>query len=208
MNNPKNVDMNIVAKNRTKIGQLGGILGGKYFTFGAQETYPEFDKRKREIEQNGDLEFISNRTPRRFIVRDHDVISQEIRTGADGTTKVVFNPGTDEEAKASIISGTGSFGAATEDAIKDALTGQKVIFANGSALVDKANEYNQSEVDRLNAFIAQLQKQRDAIISTMQANKAKINAYEQEIIASTPKPSVTSGNASPAIIIEPANVEE
>lgn len=207
MNNT-NVDMNIVAKNRTKIGQLGGILGGKYFTLGAQETYPEFDKKKRENEQNNSLEFMPNRTPRRFIVRDHDVLSQAVVTGADGTTKVVFNPGTDEEAKASIISGTANFGAATEDAIKNALTGQKVIFANGSTLVDKANEYNQSEVDRLNAFISQLQKQRDAIISTMQANKSKINTYEQEIIASTPKPSVTGGTSSPAIVIEPAATEE
>ena len=207
MNNT-NVDMNIVAKNRTKIGQLGGILGGKYFTLGAQETYPEFDKKKRENEQNNSLEFMPNRTPRRFIVRDHDVLSQAIVTCADGTTKVVFNPDTDEEAKASIISGTAYFDVVTEDAIKNALTGQKVIFANGSTLVDKANEYNQSEVDRLNAFISQLQKQRDAIISTMQANKSKINTYEQEIIASTPKPSVTGGTASRAIVIEPAATEE
>lgn len=204
MNTSNNVDMTVVAKNRGQISALGGILGGKYFTLGAQETYPKFDEKKRENEQSGSLDFMPNRTPRRFIVRGHDVIAQTIVTGADGTTKVVFNPGTDEEAKASIIAGNGSFGVATEEAIQNALTGQNVIFANGTSLTEKANEYNQAEVDRLNVFIKSLTSQRDAIISTMKANKDRSMAYEQEIIASTPKPSVTGGTGAPAIIIEKA----
>lgn len=203
MNN-NNVDMHTVAKSRKQISTLGSILGGKFFTLSAQETYPKFDEKKLENERNASLDFMPNRSPRRFIVRDHDVIAQTIVTDASGTTKVVFNPGTDDEAKASIIAGNGQFGAATEDAIKDALTGQKVIFANGNSLADKANEYNQAEVDRLSVFIKQLQSQRDAIISTMKANTDKTNTYEQEIIASTPKIGVTGGTNSPAIIIQPA----
>lgn len=200
----KNVDMTIVEKNRKQISTLGGILGGKYFTIAAQETYPNFDKVKLENESNNSLDFMPNRTPRRFIVRDHDVLSQAIETGADGTTKVVFNPGSADEAKASLISGNVGFGVATEDAVKDALTGQNRIFANGAAIAKKMNEYNQSELDRLNVFIKQLQSQRDAIMSTIKANTDKVNKYEQEIIASTPKVLVEKDNESPAIIIEPA----
>lgn len=207
MNNINNVNMEEVAKNRKQIGLLGGILGGKYFTIGAQESYPKFEETKRSIEQNGSLEFIPNRTPRRFIVRDHDVISQTIETDASGTTKVIFNPGTEDEAKAAIIAGNSMFGATTEDAIKDALTGQNVIFANGTSLAERANEYNQAEVNRLNVFINNLQRMRDSIISTMNANKAKVAQYEQEIISSTPKPSV-SGPGSPAIIIESADSDQ
>lgn len=202
-----NVDMHTVAKNRKQISTLGGILGGKFFTLSAQETYPKFDEKKLENERNATLDFMPNRSPRRFIIRDHDVISQAVVTDASGTTKVVFNPGTEDEAKASIISGNGSFGAATEDAIKDALTGSKVIFANGSSLSEKANEYNQAEVDRLTVFIKQLQSQRDAIISTMKANTEKSSTYEQEILASTPKPSISGGMNSPSIVIQPATTD-
>jgi hypothetical protein len=202
-----NVDMHTVAQNRKQISTLGGILGGKYFMLSAQETYPKFDEKKLENERNASLDFIPNRSPRRFIVRDHDVIAQTIVTDASGTTKVVFNPGTDDEATASIIAGNGQFGAATEDAIKDALTGQKVIFANGVSLADKANEYNQAEVDRLTVFIKQLQSQRDAIISTMKANSDKTKSYEQEIIASTPKAPIGGGINSPAIVIQPASTD-
>ena len=145
-----------------------------------------------------------NRSPRRFIVRDHDVLSQAIETSADGTTKVVFNPGSANEAKASLVAGNIGFGVATEEAIKDALTGQNRIFANGSAIAKKINEYNQSELERVNVLIKQLQSQRDAILSTIKANTDKVNKYEQEIIASTPKVLIEKENESPAIIIEPA----
>lgn len=202
--NKNSVDMTVVEKNRKFISTLGMTLGGKYFTIGAMETYPNFEKVKRETEMNNSLDFVPNRTPRRFIVRDHDVLSQAIETGADGTTKVVFNPGSEEEAKATVVAGTAGFGVTTEEAIKEALTGQKRIFANGSSLVTKANEYNQAEVDRLNAFIRQLTSQRDAIVSTMKANTDKVNTYEKQIIDSTPKVTIEGGESSPAIVIEPA----
>ena len=204
MSNITGVNMNVVAENRTQISRLGGILGGKYFTIGAQETYPDFDKKKLENERSASLEFMPNRTPRRFIVRGHDVISQAIVTSADGTTKVVFNPGSAEEAESAIISGNGTFGATTEDAIKSALGGQKVIFANGTQLVDKANQYNQAEVDRLTAFINALTKQRDAIISTMDTNKKKAATYEKEILDSTPKPNIDNGGTT-SIVIQKAD---
>lgn len=203
MNN-KNVDMLIVEKNRQPIGRLGSHLGGAYFTIGARETYPKFDQKKVEIEQTNSLDFIMNRSPRRFEVRDHAILAQCIETDATGTTRVVFNPGTDEEAKASVVAGMNGYGQATEDAIADALHGQNRIFVDGVNLVKKANGYNQDEVDRLNGFIKELTSQRDAILSTMRANEKKVSDYTRSIVDSTPKPGTKEGD-SVSIVVEPNN---
>ena len=202
-----NVDMNVVAKNRKLISTLGGVLGGKYFTIGAQETHLNFEKEKREIEMNNGLDFITNRAPRRFIVRDHDVLAQVVETGADGTTKVVFNPGTADEAKAAVVAGIENFGATTEEAISEALHGSKRIFANGSALVEKANSYNEAERQRLIALRNKINSQITSIENTMKANSDKVNRYEQEVLESTPKVVVEKQGSSAAIIIEPASAE-
>lgn len=196
------VDQDAVAKNRKRILNLG-LLGGKYFTIGASEVYPKFDDVKRENEMNASLDFMPNRTPRRFQVRDYDVYAQALSTSPDGTTKVVFNPGSAEEAKATVIDGNANFGTTSDEAIAQALSGKKTIFVNGVKLVEKANEYNQAEVDRLNVFIKQLQQMRDSLISTIRDNEKRANAYEKEILDSTPKQQM-NGMGSPTIVIAPA----
>lgn len=198
------VDVDAVAKHRGQILNLG-MLGGKYFTISAVETYPDFDKKQHEHKLQNSMSFIPNRTPRRFAIRDHEVFAQALSTTPDGTTKVVFNPGTGEEAKATIIDGGMNFGDTTDEAIGNALIGQKVIFANAVKLVEKANEYNQAEVDRLTTFIKQLQEQRDSIISTMKRNTACAQTYEQEILSSKPRTTISSGTSSPSIVIESAS---
>lgn len=204
--NKTNVDMLIVEKNRKPISTLGSHLGCAYFTIGARETWPNFDQKKLENEQSNSLDFMLNRSPRRFEVRDHAILAQAIETGADGTTKVVFNPGTDEEAKAAIVAGMTGYGQATEEAIADALHGKDRIFVDGVKLAKKANDYNQSELDRVNAFLKILTAQRDAIESTMRANEKKIADYNRTLVESTPKPGVKDGD-SVSIVVSPANEE-
>lgn len=205
--NKTNVDMQIVEKFRKPISMLGANLGCAYFTIGARETWPNFDQKKLENEQSNSLDFMLNRSPRRFEVRDHAIVAQAIETSADGTTKVVFNPGTDDEAKAALVSGMTGFGQATEDAIADALHGKERIFVDGIKLAKKANDYNQSELDRVNAFLKILTAQRDAIESTMRANEKKIADYNRTIVDSTPKPGAKEGD-SVSIVVAPANSED
>lgn len=201
-----NVDMTVVSKNRKLISNLGGTLGGKYFTIAAAETQLEFEKKKREIEMNNSLDFITNRSPRRFIVRGHDVLSQTIETDASGTTKVVFNPGAENEAKAAIVAGVEGFGVTTEEAISEALHGNKQIFANGVQLVEKANSYNEAERQRLIALRNSLNNQITSIENTIKANQDKVAQYEREIVDSTPKQIVKEGSSA-TIVIEPASAE-
>lgn len=177
------VNMNAVAENLGQISVLGSHLGGKYFKAAAKETWTDFDNQKRAAELNPENGgFILNRSPRKFEVRDFDVIAQTIRTNPiDNTTCVVFNPGLDSEAEATIVAGEMGFGQTTDEALLEALKGEKRIFANGPKLLAKVNDLNQHELDRLTALIKALNAQKDSIISTMKANEKKVNDYEEAL---------------------------
>jgi hypothetical protein len=177
------VNMNAVAENLGQISVLGSHLGGKYFKAAAKETWTDFDNQKRAAELNPENGgFILNRSPRKFEVRDFDVIAQTIKTNPiDNTTCVVFNPGLDSEAEATIVAGEMGFGQTTDEALLEALKGEKRIFANGPKLLTKVNDLNQHELDRLTALIKALNAQKDSIISTMKANEKKVNDYEEAL---------------------------
>jgi hypothetical protein len=177
------VNMNAVAENLGQISVLGSHLGGKYFKAAAKETWTDFDNQKRAAELNPENGgFILNRSPRKFEVRDFDVIAQTIKTNPiDNTTCVVFNPGLDSEAEATIVAGEMGFGQTTDEALLEALKGEKRIFANGPKLLAKVNDLNQHELDRLTALIKALNAQKDSIISTMKANEKKVNDYEEAL---------------------------
>lgn len=180
------VNMNAVAENLGQISALGSHLGGKYFKAAAKETWTDFDNQKRTAELNPENGgFILNRSPRKFEVRDFDVIAQTIKTNPiDNTTCVVFNPGLDSEAEATIVAGEIGFGQTTDEALLEALKGEKRIFANGPKLLAKVNDLNQHELDRLTALIKALNAQKDSIISTMKANEKKVNDYEEALAKS------------------------
>ena len=99
------VNTNAWTEHLGQISVLGSHLGGKYFKAAAKETWTDFDNQKRAAELNPENGgFILNRSPRKFEVRDFDVISQTIKTNPiDGTTCVVFNPGMESEAEATVV---------------------------------------------------------------------------------------------------------
>ena len=177
------LNMNCVTPFLGQISVLGSHLGGKYFKAAAKETWTDFDNQKRTAELNPENGgFILNRSPRKFEVRDFDVIAQTIKTNPiDNTTCVVFNPGLDSEAEATMVAGEMGFGQTTDEALLEALKGEKRIFANGPKLLTKVNDLNQHELDRLTALIKALNAQKDSIISTMKANEKKVNDYEEAL---------------------------
>jgi len=185
--NVNGVDMGTVAQHMSQISQLGGLLGAKYFTLEGKDTWTDFDKKQREIQLNPKSpELILNKSPRKYEIRDVDVIAQTIKTNPlTGVTSVVFNPGTSTEAEASIVAGK-PFAPISDDAIAAALTpgAAKHIFANGRALLSKVNIANQQNVDMITVLIKALQAQKDSIISTMKANEKKVNDYEENLLKS------------------------
>ena len=181
------VDMGTVAQHMSKISQIGSLLGAKYFTLEGKDTWTDFDKKQREIQLNPKSpELILNKSPRKYEIRDVDVIAQTIKTNPlTGVTSVVFNPGTSTEAEASIAAGN-AFAPISDDALAAALTpgAAKHIFANGRALLTKVNIANQQNVDMITTLIKALQAQKDSIISTMKANEKKVNEYEENLLKS------------------------
>lgn len=200
------INMNAVTQHLGQISMLGSHLGGKYFKVSAKETWTDFNNAKRAVELNPNApDFILNRSPRKFEIRDFDVLTQTIKTALDGTTSVVFNPGTDTEAEAAIVAGQNGFGQTTDEALRDALTGgQKRIFANGPLLLNKVNQLNQNEIDRLTALKKAIQQQIDSLISTMKGNEKKVNDYEENLRRSAVKPS-TDSSGSVSIVVEKAD---
>lgn len=185
--NNNGVDMGTVAQHMSQISQLGGLLGAKYFMLEGKDTWTDFDKKVRELQLNPKSpELILNKSPRKYEIRDFDVIAQTIKTNPlTGVTSVVFNPGTSTEAEASIVAGN-AFAPISDEALAAALTPgtAKHIFANGRALLNKVNVANQQNVDMIINMIKILQAQKDSIISTMKANEKKVNDYEENLLKS------------------------
>lgn len=196
-----------VEQRRQPIGTLGSNLGGAYFTVGAKETWPKFQESKIAIEQNGNNDLIINRSPRRFAISDHLILEQKVEVNdIDGTVSVVFNPNTKDEARAAVVAGGTGYGIATGDAVNKALRGEDCIFVDATGLCKKANELNKNELTRVEALIKALESQRDAIKSTIAANKEKADLYVRTIVDSTPKTIEGTGD-SVTIVVEKADEE-
>ena len=197
------VDMGTVAQHMSQISKLGGLLGAKYFMLEGKDTWTDFDKKQRELQLNPKSpELILNKSPRKYEIRDFDVIAQSIKTNPlTGVTSVVFNPGTSTEAEASIVAGN-AFAPISDDALAAALTpgAAKHIFANGRSLLNKVNIANQQNVDMITTLIKILQAQKDSIISTMKANEKKVNDYEENLLKSK-KELENADNGSVEVII-------
>lgn len=193
------VDMNAVAQHGAQISQLGGLLGAKYFTMEGKDTWTDFEKIAREVQMNPKSPIlITNKSPRKFEIRDFDVIGQSIKTNPlTGVTSVVFNPGTSSEAEASIVAGS-AFAPITDERIMEAMTPGtgKHIFANGRKLLEKVNIANQQNVDLITGLIKVLQAQKDSIISTMKANEKKVNDYEEAFLKSVKELKEAADNSS------------
>lgn len=198
------VDMNAVAQHSAQIGLLGGLLGGKYFTMESKETWTDFENDQLSVSQNPDSPvLIINRSPRKFEIRDFDVLTQSIKTNPlTKVTSVVFNPGTKTEAEASIVAGN-ALTPITEDRIKAAITpgAPKQIFADGRKLLDVVNTANQQNIDLIDALMTKLQSQKDSIISTMNANKNKVNAYYEALVKSKKELNNADNGSSVEVII-------
>jgi len=204
MENVNGVDMNTVAQHYGQISQLGGLLGAKYFTLEGKDTWTDFEKIQRDIQLNPKSPMlIVNKSPRKFEIRDFDVISQTIKTNPlTNVTSVVFNPGTPTEAEASIVAGN-AFAPVTDEIIFESIQpgAGKHIFANGRALLNKVNTANQQQVDLVTALIKALQAQKDSIISTMKANEKKVTDYEDAFLKSKKELSATDSGGSVEVII-------
>ena len=195
-----NVNVNIDAVNAQcgiirQIGMTPG-LAGKFFTVSTKHAFKDFEKIKESIASNPQApNLFINRPIPTFDIKTHVVLSQAVETDATGNVKVVFNPGTDDEAKATVVAGGVGFGEPTSAAIKKAIgpNGQGVIFADGKKLLKETDDLIDGQIAWIDALTAQLAKAKQSLETSKRENASKINEYYAALKATTPSEVNVSG---------------
>jgi uncharacterized protein YoxC len=201
------VDLSKVAEScRPDLRIIGGTLGTQFFKPEARAAILDFEKRKVEVERNGNVDLILNRTPRRFRVVGHDILSVQLANGALGDAQVILNKDTEDEVSVSISSDGKTFSNVTEDALGKALTGDKnIIFADAKKLIEKVNVLNYDEKERLVKLREEINKAIAQVDSAINENNKKSKEYYDQLTkgsnpedASTPVVVNLPGKTAPA----------
>ena len=209
-----------MAENKTKVNVsidpyrpdariIGGTLGTQFWKPEARAAILDFDKRKIEVERNGNVELILNRTPRRFRVVGHDILGVQFVNeplGDGFVPKVILNKDTENEVSISLSTDGKTFSSVTEDALNKALTGDtNVIFADAKKLADKVNSLNYDEKDRLIKIREEINKAISQIDSAITENNNKVKTYYDQLVkngssndAEMPVVINIPGNSAPA----------
>lgn len=202
------VNPSTLANNRKPISMVGAKLGGQYFNAAAREAWPEFDKFKLSVEQGGNTELCINRSPHRYRMMGHDVISVCVAKDPTGTDKLYINKDTDEEVSIPIAPGMEKFGVVTDEVIARALRGDKsIVLANASKLAQKLNTFNMDEKRRLIGLRDRIDKMIQQIDCTIDENNKKAEVYEREIVNSTPAHEIATPCGG-EIIVEKVTTED
>lgn len=175
--------------------------GAKFYTVEAKNVDKTYDDRKAAIATNPTSpELLMNRAPRVILISDHSVFNQQFSVDMEGNNVVIFNQGMSDEAQATVVLGGANFGQTTDDAMKDAISGEVRIFADGIKTATKANMLNQNELDRWVAEKARIERYIDSIKSTIASNKKKVEDYQEAMKKF--KPAVETGIGSVQVSIE------
>ena len=165
---------------------IGGTLGTQFFKPEARAAILDFDKRKIEVERNGNVDLILNRTPRRFRVVGHDILGAQFVNeplGDGFVPKVILNKDTEDEVSISLSADGKTFSNVTEDALNKALTGDtNVIFADAKKLVEKINGLNYDEKERLVKIREEINKAIAQIESAINENNKKAKEYYDQLV--------------------------
>lgn len=182
-----NVNLGVVADNRKSISLVGASLGTCFFKTEARAGILDFEQKSLNVKQGGNVQFCLNRTPQRYRVTDHEVLSVQVGTDAAGATKVFINKDTDGEVSIPIVPGMDKIGIVTDDALSKSLRGDgNIIFSDVRKLVQQVNTLNMDEKARLEAIRTEITRCIDGLDSTIAANKKKAQDYESEMLKSTP----------------------
>lgn len=177
-------NLNKVAEScRSDLRIIGGTLGTQFFKPEARAAILDFEKRKIEVERNGNVDLILNRTPRRFRVVGHDILSVQLVNGVVGDAKVVLNKDTEDEVSVSLSADGKTFSNVTEDALSKALTsdGKNIIFADAKKLIEKVNVLNYDEKERLIKVREEINKSIAQIESAINENNKKEKDYYDQL---------------------------
>lgn len=132
---------------------------------------------------------MTNRAPQRYKIVPIDIVGLDLDKDVDGTNVVVINKGRKDEAGESIevrcpIDNEKFTKDVTTETVTDALNKKDFMttyFANAKKLAEALNPANATEMNRIDALIRDLEKQRKMIQDTFDKNISGVNDYYRQL---------------------------
>lgn len=186
-NNNVNINVRLVEDNRVNISSFGSLYGKRIFKAVKLSCDLDFQKRLRDANENNGL--VTNRAPQRYKIVPIDIIGLDLDKDVDGTNVVVINKGRKDEAGESIevrcpIDNEKFTKDVTTETVTDALNKKDFMttyFANAKKLAEALNPANATEMNRIDALIRDLEKQRKMIQDTFDKNISGVNDYYRQL---------------------------
>lgn len=186
-NNNVNINVRLVEDNRVNISNFGSLYGKRIFKAVKLSCDLDFQKRLRDANENNGL--VTNRAPQRYKIVPIDIVGLDLDKDVDGTNVVVINKGRKDEAGESIevrcpIDNEKFTKDVTTETVTDALNKKDFMttyFANAKKLAEALNPANATEMNRIDALIRDLEKQRKMIQDTFDKNISGVNDYYRQL---------------------------
>ena len=186
-NNNVNINVRLVEDNRVNISSFGSLYGKRIFKAVKLSCDLDFQKRLRDANENNGL--VTNRAPQRYKIVPIDIVGLDLDKDVDGTNVVVINKGRKDEAGESIevrcpIDNDKFTKDVTTETVTDALNKKDFMttyFANAKKLAEALNPANATEMNRIDALIRELEKQRKMIQDTFDKNISGVNDYYRQL---------------------------
>lgn len=186
-NNNVNINVRLVEDNRVNISSFGSLYGKRIFKAVKLSCDLDFQKRLRDANENNGL--VTNRAPQRYKIVPIDIVGLDLDKDVDGTNVVVINKGRKDEAGESIevrcpIDNDKFTKDVTTETVTDALNKKDFMityFANAKKLAEALNPANATEMNRIDALIRDLEKQRKMIQDTFDKNISGVNDYYRQL---------------------------
>lgn len=186
-NNNVNINVRLVEDNRVNISSFGSLYGKRIFKAVKLSCDLDFQKRLRDANENNGL--VTNRAPQRYKIVPIDIVGLDLDKDVDGTNVVVINKDRKDEAGESIevrcpIDNDKFTKDVTTETVTDALNKKDFMttyFANAKKLAEALNPANATEMNRIDALIRDLEKQRKMIQDTFDKNISGVNDYYRQL---------------------------
>lgn len=193
MNNEKTIDVNIktvLADNRQAASLIGALIGKAYAKVESRDCWQGgkegFENDKAKATAPGAAGLITNRSPRKFMLKIQDILGAQMYV--QPLTKqvgVVVNLNNSDGSYDMFFPLDGSNPTIVEkpmaEAISDALKGEgQNFFLEPSKVVAVVNEGNRAEVKNIDTLIGALNKMKQNIITTINENEKKAAEIEKE----------------------------
>lgn len=184
MENNVNISVSVVEDNRPSIANFGGLFGHRIFRAEKVACDLNFNEKLREARENNGI--TTSRSPMRYKVVNIDITSLKLDKDIDGSHVIVINEGRVDAAGNSVevrcpIDNEKFTKDVTTENITEALNKKGYFFASGKKLVENLNPANQNEINRIDALLEALKKQREMIARTMEANTESVSAYYRQL---------------------------